>query len=134
MQKDCGLVIQHADCQAAIFFDPVRKAIANVHCGWRGSVCNIYAKTVEKITLPRDIIGNLEGRSRFARMGLVIHITSALVQPGSNNHQVLEIVNLAPFTVKLHAGMRISQVVFEKLISPTTKPYAKFGKIAIVKN
>ena len=40
------------------------------------------AKTVEKITLPPDIIGNLEGRSRYARMGLVIHITSALVQPG----------------------------------------------------
>jgi dCTP deaminase len=88
------------------------------------------AKTKEKITLPGDIMGNLEGRSRYARMGLVIHITSALVQPGSSNHQVLEIVNLAPFPVKLHAGMRISQVVFEQLESKTSKPYAKYGKIA----
>ena len=76
-------------------------------------------------------MGNLEGRSRYARMGLVIHITSALVQPGSSNHQVLEIVNLAPFPLKLHAGMRISQVVFERMESDTSKPYAKFGKIAI---
>jgi dCTP deaminase len=88
------------------------------------------AKTVEKITLPADIMGNLEGRSRYARMGLVIHITSALVQPGSSNHQVLEIVNLAPFPVKLYAGMRISQVVFERLESGTTKPYSEFGRIA----
>jgi dCTP deaminase len=88
------------------------------------------ARTREKITLPGDIMGNLEGRSRYARMGLVIHITSALVQPGSSNHQILEIVNLAPFPVKLHAGMRISQVVFEELNSKTEKPYAKFGEIA----
>jgi dCTP deaminase len=93
-----------------------------------GQMC--LAKTLEKITLSGNIMGNLEGRSRYARMGLVIHITSALVQPGSDNHQVLEIVNLAPFPVTLHAGMRISQVVFERLESDTTKPYAKFGQIA----
>lgn len=88
------------------------------------------AKTVEKLTLPPDILGVLEGRTRYARMGLAVHVTSTLVQPGSDNHQVLEVVNLAPFPVKLHAGMRISQVVFERLESPTSKPYAKFGKIA----
>lgn len=41
-----GLLITHADCQAAIFYDPVNHAIANVHSGWRGSVQNIYAETV----------------------------------------------------------------------------------------
>ncbi len=93
-----------------------------------GELC--LGKTAERITLPKDIMGKLEGRSRFARMGLIIHITSALVQPGSDNHQVLEIVNLAPFPIKLHAGMRISQVLFESMESPTGKPYAKFGQIA----
>jgi len=86
--------------------------------------------TREKITMPDDLIGTLEGRSRFARMGLAVHVTSALVQPGSDNHQVLEIVNFAPFPVTIHKGMRISQIIFEKLDSKTTKPYAKFGKIA----
>lgn len=86
--------------------------------------------TKEKITLPPDIMGRLEGRSRYARMGLGVHITSAIVQPGSDNHQVLEIVNNAPFTCVLHAGMRISQLVFYQLRSPSTLPYAKFGKIA----
>ncbi len=86
--------------------------------------------TKEKITLSSGIIGTLEGRSRYARMGLAVHVTSALVQPGSDNHQVLEIVNFAPFPVTIHAGMRISQVVFERLDSKTSKPYSKFGKIA----
>ncbi|MEM2949030.1 MAG: dCTP deaminase, partial [Candidatus Bilamarchaeaceae archaeon] len=62
-----------------------------------GGMC--LGKTVEKITLAPDIMGTLEGRSRYARMGLSIHITAAIIQPGSNNRQVLEIVNLAPFPV-----------------------------------
>jgi len=93
-----------------------------------GELC--LGKTVERLTLAPSIIGSLEGRSRYARMGVCIHITSALVQPGSDNHQVLEIANFAPFSITLHAGMRISQVVFEELKTPTSKPYAKFGTIA----
>ncbi len=91
----------------------------------------ILGRTVEKLTLPSDLMGRLEGRSRYARMGLAVHITSSLVQPGSSNRQVLEIVNMAPFPIRIHAGMRISQVVFHKLESKTKKPYAKFGKAAV---
>jgi len=93
-----------------------------------GELC--LGKTLERITLPPDILGKLEGRSRYARMGLIIHITAALVQPGSRNHQILEIANLAPFAVTLHAGMRISQIIFEELRTPSTRPYWKCGKIA----
>ncbi len=93
-----------------------------------GVLC--LGKTLEKITLPPNLIGKLEGRSRYARMGLIIHITAAVVQPGSSNHQILEIVNLAPFKIKIHKGMRISQILFEELKTPTSKPYALFGQIA----
>jgi purine-nucleoside/S-methyl-5'-thioadenosine phosphorylase / adenosine deaminase len=48
-QSDVPLMIKHADCQAALFFDPVNQVIANVHCGWRGSVQNIYRETVVKM-------------------------------------------------------------------------------------
>ena len=87
--------------------------------------------TREKIYMPNTLIGTLEGRSRYARMGLAVHVTSALVMPGSQNRQVLEIVNFAPFPVTIHEGMRISQIIFEKLDSPTSKPYAAFGKVAV---
>lgn len=46
-EPNIGLMIKHADCQAAIFYDPLTHAVANVHSGWRGSVQNIYAKTVD---------------------------------------------------------------------------------------
>lgn len=46
-EKNIGLGIQHADCQAAIFYDPVHEAIGVAHCGWRGSVQNIYARLID---------------------------------------------------------------------------------------
>ncbi|MDN3507073.1 MAG: peptidoglycan editing factor PgeF [Simkaniaceae bacterium] len=60
LEPGVSLLIRHADCQAAIFYDPVKKAIANVHCGWRGSVQNIYANTVQKLVelgcRPKDLL------------------------------------------------------------------------------
>lgn len=41
-----ALLICHADCQAAIVYDPILHAAANVHSGWRGNVQNIYGETV----------------------------------------------------------------------------------------
>ncbi len=41
------LLIKHADCQAALFYDPIQKVIANIHCGWKGNVLNIYKKTIQ---------------------------------------------------------------------------------------
>lgn len=48
-KKELALGIFHADCQAALFFDPIKKVIANVHCGWRGNVLNILGKTVQTL-------------------------------------------------------------------------------------
>ncbi len=60
-RPDLGLLITHADCQAAIFYDPIHRAIANVHCGWRGNVINIYQETVAALgrrygSLPQDLL------------------------------------------------------------------------------
>lgn len=44
---DIGLMIQQADCQAVTLFDPIHSAIAAIHCGWKGSVLNILAKTTQ---------------------------------------------------------------------------------------
>lgn len=74
----------------------------------------ILGVTMEKITLPGNICAWIEGRSRFARLGLLIHISAGLIQPGISNHQVLEITNLGPNVLELHAGERICQLVFQR--------------------
>jgi YfiH family protein len=44
--KNKLLVIQVADCQPVLLYDPQLKVVANVHSGWRGSIQNILANTV----------------------------------------------------------------------------------------
>lgn len=60
-ERGMGLMIKHADCQAALFYDPVHRAIAAVHAGWRGNVLNIYKTTIEQMqqqfhTQPKDLL------------------------------------------------------------------------------
>jgi len=55
------LVVQVADCQPVLMVDPVRKVVANVHSGWRGSIQNIIGRTVGAMQLhcgcrPEDIL------------------------------------------------------------------------------
>jgi dCTP deaminase len=74
----------------------------------------ILGITKEKITLADTISGRLEGRSRFARFGLAVHVTAGFMHPGISNHQVLEIVNLGNAPLALYPGIRICQFIFEK--------------------
>jgi dCTP deaminase len=73
--------------------------------------CTIHGITRERITLPPDLCGLLEGRSRFARLGLMIHVTSAFVQPGVSNRQVLEMSNVSNRPLRIHPGVRLCQIV-----------------------
>jgi len=62
--KDLFIVIQVADCQAVMLYDPIKKVIANIHSGWRGSVKNIIGKCVGKMILefgcqPENILAGI---------------------------------------------------------------------------
>jgi dCTP deaminase len=70
--------------------------------------------TLERIKLPPYLCGRLEGRSKFARLGLMVHITASFMQPGINNRQVLEISNVSSVPLALHPGTRLCQFVFER--------------------
>ncbi len=50
-QPGVGLLIQQADCQAVLLHDPIRHVVAAIHCGWRGSVANIIARTITSMQL-----------------------------------------------------------------------------------
>lgn len=59
-----ALFIQTADCQPVILMDPLRKVVANVHSGWRGSVKNIIGHTIAVMTdrfgsVPADLLAGV---------------------------------------------------------------------------
>lgn len=74
----------------------------------------ILGITRERIGLAPNICGWLEGRSRFARIGLMIHVTAGFVNPGVNNRQVLEISNVSARTLNIHSGTRLCQIVLQR--------------------
>ena len=75
----------------------------------------VHGITKEKIKLSEDLAGWIEGRSRFARIGLMIHVTAGLVQPCCDNKQVLEISNMSPMPIALYPGTRICQIILERI-------------------
>jgi len=76
----------------------------------------ILGITKERISLPNNIAGILNGRSRFARLGLLVHATAPLVHPGVSNKQIFEIKNISKSTLVLHSGLKIGQISFVKLL------------------
>ena len=72
--------------------------------------------TLERIKLPANLCGWLQGRSRFARLGLVIHATASFIQPGINNKQVLEITNTGQIPLNLVPKVPLCQIILEECI------------------
>lgn len=77
---------------------------------------NVLGITQERVTLPADLCGWLDGRSRFARLGLTVHVTAGFMQPGISNQQVLEINNVSPIPLYLYPGTFVCQFIFQRCI------------------
>ncbi len=85
----------------------------------------VLAVTLEKVTIGDDLLGRLEGRSSLGRLGIVVHSTASIFDPGWDGNPVLELGNLGRMAVALTAGMRICSFTFEELSSPAEIPYNK---------
>ena len=81
--------------------------------------------TKERIRLPADIVGYVDGRSSLGRLGLTAHITSAWVDPGWDGKLVLEISNLGKMPVTIYPDMRVAKLLFFKMASPAERPYGE---------
>ena len=89
----------------------------------------VLAATLESLELDADILARLEGRSSLGRIGIIVHGTSSVFDPGWRGHATLELGNLGIMPVALYMGMRICSFTFEQLSSPAEVPYyAKKGQ------
>jgi dCTP deaminase len=84
----------------------------------------VLGTTLERLTLPNDMVARLEGKSSLGRLGLLIHSTAGFVDPGWANGQItLELSNVAPLPIKLWPGMKIGQLSFMQMDAPAERPY-----------
>lgn len=70
--------------------------------------------TLEYITLPNNIAGRLEGRSTWGRVGLQVHSTAGLVDPGFEGTLTFELHNMGKLPLPLYPGVRIAQIIFHR--------------------
>ncbi|PWU03460.1 MAG: dCTP deaminase [Candidatus Melainabacteria bacterium] len=94
----------------------------------------VLGATVERFSLPSDIVGQLTGKSSLARLGVMVHVTAGFIDAGFSHPPAqitLEIVNVGVRPVRLHAGMAIAQMVFtqtaECLVPYNQKASAKYN-------
>jgi dCTP deaminase len=83
----------------------------------------VLGSTFETVTLPDDIAARLEGKSSLGRLGLLTHSTAGFIDPGFGGHVTLELSNVATLPILLWPGMKIGQLCFFRLSSPTEHPY-----------
>ena len=83
----------------------------------------VLATTMESFRIPPTMLARLEGRSSLGRLGIVVHSTASVFDPGWNGVAVLELGNLGRMPVALYPGMRICALTFEELKSPSRVPY-----------
>jgi dCTP deaminase len=67
----------------------------------------------------------LEGRSSLGRLGIIVHSTAALFDPGWAGNLVMELGNLGVMPVAIYPGMRICTLSFEQVSGPVEVPYRR---------
>lgn len=125
------------DASGTHFVDPSRK---------------IYAKTIEKtvpdgeefvlhpgisvLGLSKEYFGSdhfliqVGGKSSLARVGLMIHNTAGIINPGHFLNITFEITNQSNIPIILRPGMEIAQITFSMLSSPPERNYKHVGRFA----
>jgi len=80
----------------------------------------VLGNTVERIELPMKpdrpvYAARVEGRSSFARCGLLIHFTAPTIHAGFMGTITFEIMNLGRSDIMLYPDLEIAQLIFERV-------------------
>jgi dCTP deaminase len=83
----------------------------------------VLGTTLERVAIPDDLVGRLEGKSSLGRLGLLIHSTAGFVDAGFAGNLTLELSNVANLPITLYPGMKIGQISLFRMSSPAEHPY-----------
>ena len=87
----------------------------------------ILGSTLERVTLPDDVVARVEGKSSLGRLGLLIHSTAGFVDAGWDGHLTLELSNVANLPITIYPDMKIGQLCLFRMTSPAERPYGSKG-------
>lgn len=86
----------------------------------------VLAATFESLRIPSTLVGILDGRSSLGRLGVLVHITAASVDPGFTGPLIAELLNVGRMPVDLYPLMRIGALTLSKIEGKTSKYKGKY--------
>jgi dCTP deaminase len=81
----------------------------------------VLCRTLEQIELPIveggvSLAARVEGKSSYARCGLLVHFTAPTIHTGFKGSITLELINLGPYSISLYPGTPICQLIVEEVL------------------
>ena len=123
------------DAHSSSFIDPVKKIYPKMkEVKLKGKEVFVLHPGVSILGYSKDYFGSdnylieVNGKSSLARIGLLVHNSAALVNPGHFLNIALELCNLNNVPIVLHPGMAIAQLTFSELSSPPRQNYKEVGR------
>jgi dCTP deaminase len=123
------------DAHSSTFIDPVKKVFPKMN---EIKIANdgifVLHPGVSILGYSKEYFGSnnylieVNGKSSLARIGLLVHNSAALINPGHFLNVALELCNLNNVPIILRPGMPIAQLTFSKLSSPTKQNYKDTGR------
>jgi deoxycytidine triphosphate deaminase len=83
----------------------------------------VLSTTLETVDVPDDMVARVEGRSSYARLGLIPHAAGGFVDAGFRGQITLEIQNLGNVPIRIYPEDRICQLAFEMMTGKAGTPY-----------
>jgi dCTP deaminase len=119
------------------FIDPVKKIYAKTReLTLKDSEEFVLHPGVSVLGASKEFFGSdhyliqVGGKSSLARIGLMVHNTAGIINPGHFLHITFEISNQNNIPIILHPNMEIAQITFSMLSSPPQQNYGKTGRFA----
>jgi dCTP deaminase len=123
------------DENSTLFVDPARKVYAKTReVTVKDGDAFILHPGVSVLGTSKEYFGSDEfliqvgGKSSLARVGLMIHNTAGLINPGHFLNITFELCNLNNVPIILRPGMEIAQLTFSEIKSKTSKNYKDVGR------
>ncbi|MEO7397652.1 MAG: dCTP deaminase [Ilumatobacteraceae bacterium] len=83
----------------------------------------VLGSTLERVVVPDDLVGRIEGKSSLGRLGLLIHSTAGFIDAGFDGHITLELSNVASLPITIYPAMKIGQISFVQMTTRADHPY-----------
>jgi dCTP deaminase len=78
----------------------------------------LLVNTIEKVTLPDNLVARIVPRSSLARLGILVTFDADLLPPNYSGKPLLTMKNLSKKPVLLRSGIAVCQLLFEEVDKP----------------